>query len=115
MWITCIKTMSRQCYTDLLLTLQESIKDERQGKLPRGVLLQQGNAPVHLNQVTMHAVCDRGLKRLPHPPYFLDLALSAIINLFSKLKKELRGRSYVHDDELTLEGFCRKRGSAFYR
>ena len=52
------------------LALQESIKDdERKGKLWRGVLMQQYNTPVYINQVAMHAVCGDGCKLLPYPLY----------------------------------------------
>ena len=95
---------------------EESIKDERKGKLRHGVLLQQDNSPIHINQVFMHVVCNRGCKLPPHLPYFLDLAPCYYFR-FSKLKKEFRDHRYVDDNELTLalEEFCRECGSAFYR
>ena len=49
--------LSGQCSDDLLVMLQESIKDERKGKLCRRILLQQDNTPVLINQVAMYAVC----------------------------------------------------------
>ena len=109
-------TMNGQYYADLLVRLRESIKEKRRGKIRRGVLLQQDNAPVHSSKVAMQSVRDCGFERLPHPPYSPDLAPSDFF-LFSKLKKELRGQRYDDDDELMLavEGFCKGHDSAFYR
>ena len=56
--------MSGQLYADLLLMLQESIKDERQGKLRHRVFRRQENTPVHTNQFAMHTVYDHGFKLL---------------------------------------------------
>ena len=109
-------TMNGQYYADLLVRLRESIKEKRRGKIRRGVLLQQDNAPVHSSKVAMQSVRDCGFELLPHPPYSPDLAPSDFF-LFSKLKKELRGQRYDDDDELMLavEGFCKGHDSAFYR
>ena len=109
-------TMNGQYYADLLVRLRESIKEKRRGKIRRGILLQQDNAPVHSSKVAMQSVRDCGFELLPHPPYSPDLAPSDFF-LFSKLKKELRGQRYDDDDELMLaaEGFCKGHDSAFYR
>ena len=109
-------TMNGQYYADLLVRLRESIKEKRRGKIRRGVLLQQDNAPVHSSKVAMQSVRDCGFELLPHPPYSPDLAPSDFF-LFPKLKKELRGQRYDDDDELMLavEGFCKGHDSAFYR
>ena len=109
-------TMNGQYYADLLVRLRESIKEKRRGKIRRGVLLQQDNAPVHSSKVAMQSVRDCGFELLPNPPYSPDLAPSDFF-LFSKLKKELRGQRYDDDDELMLavEGFCKGHDSAFYR
>ena len=109
-------TMNGQYYADLLVRLRESIKEKRRGKIRRGVLLQQDNAPVHSSKVAMQSVRDCGFELLPHPPYSPDLAPSDFF-LFSKLKKELRGQRCDDDDELMLavEGFCKGHDSAFYR
>ena len=109
-------TMNGQYYADLLVRLRESIKEKRRGKIRRGVLLQQDNAPVHSSKLAMQSVRDCGFELLPHPPYSPDLAPSDFF-LFSKLKKELRGQRYDDDDELMLavEGFCKGHDSAFYR
>ena len=109
-------TMNGQYYADLLVRLRESIKEKRRGKIRRGVLLQQDNAPVHSSKVAMQSVRDCGFELLLHPPYSPDLAPIDFF-LFSKLKKELRGQRYDDDDELMLavEGFCKGHDSPFYR
>ena len=106
--------MSGQLYADLLLMLQESIKDERQGKLHQ-LLRRYDNTPVHIHQLTMHTVGDHGFKLRSRPPYFMDLVPSDYFP-FSKLEKEFRGKSCVNDSELTLadEQFCRECCSAVY-
>ena len=109
-------TMNGAYYANLLVELRESIKQKRRGKLRRGVLLQQDNAPVHTSQVAMLSVRDGEVEVLPHPPYPADLAPSNYY-LFSELKKELRGQRYDDDDELMLavEEFFREHDSTFYR
>ena len=49
--------------------LRQEIARKRRGKLAPGVLLLQGNAPVHTSQV---AVTDCGSEILTHPPIFSE-------------------------------------------
>ena len=63
------------------------------GRLTRGVLLLQDNAPAHTLQVAMAAATECGFEVLPHPPYSPDLAPSDSI-LFPKLKTNLHGRNF---------------------
>ena len=65
----------------------------KRGKLTRGVLLLQDNAPAHTLQVGMAAATECGFEVLPHPPYSPDLARSGFY-LFSRLKTNLRGRNF---------------------
>ena len=46
------------------------------GKLMKGVLLHQNNAPAHKSVVAMAAVCDCGFELNNYPPYYPDLASS---------------------------------------
>ena len=62
--------------------------------LSRGVRLLHDNAPVH----TAAAVKKCGFQEIEHPPYSPDLAPSNYY-LFSKLKKDLRGRKFDDDDD----------------
>src|SRR5258705_3368092 len=63
------------------------------------VHLLHDNAPVHTAAISKSAVRDCGLQELDHPPYSPDLAPSDYY-LFSKLKKDLRGRKFHSDEDL---------------
>lgn len=64
-----------------------------------GPLLLHDNAPAHVSHVAQGALRDFGFQQLPHPPYSLDLAPSDYY-LFGHLKKALRGRRFLSDEEL---------------
>jgi len=64
--------------------------------LSRGVRLIHDNAPVHTAAVAKAAVKECGFEEIEHPRYSPDLAPSDYY-LFSKLKKNLRGKKF--DDE----------------
>ena len=49
---------------------------KRPGKLTKGVLFHQDNAPTHKSVVAMAAVCDCDFGLVDHPPYSLDYFLS---------------------------------------
>lgn len=109
-------TMNGEYYASLLKRVRQSVKDKRRGKLRRGVLVQQDNAPVHTSQIAMHAVKECGFEVLPHPPYSPDLAPSDY-HLFPKLKKHLRGKRYSDDNELmdAVQAWSEGQNSDFYR
>ena len=67
--------------------------------LSRGVRLLHDNAPVHMAAVAKAAVKKCGFQEIEHPPYSPDLAPS-YCNLFTKLKKDLRGRKFDDDEEV---------------
>ena len=79
--------------------LRQEIKRKRRGKLTRGVLLLQDNAPAHKSQVAMTAATECKFEILPHPPYFPDMALSDFY-LFPKLKSHLRGTHYESNEDV---------------
>ena len=93
-------TMNGAYYGALLKRLRESIKEKRKGKLKRGVLLQQDNAPVHNSKVAIAAAKNCGFEIIPHPPYSPDLAPSDY-HMFGHLKKFLRGRRFEDDSDMT--------------
>ena len=62
------------------------------GKLRKGVLFHQNNAPAHKSVVAMAAVHDRGFEVVDHPPCSPDLAPSDYF-LFPNMKKTLLGSS----------------------
>ena len=82
------KTINGEYYAKLLRELRQAIKSKRSGKLTKGVLLHQDNAPAHNSLVAMSAVHDCGFELIDHPPYSPDLALSDNF-LFPNLKNIL--------------------------
>ena len=83
-------------YANLLGQLRTAIREKRQGKLSKGVLLQQDNARVHTCKVAMDAVERNGYEFIPHPAYLPDLAPSDFF-LFSNLKKDIHGLHFRSD------------------
>lgn len=92
-------TITGEYYARLLERLRQCIKEKRRGKLAKGVLLLQDNAPVHKSRIAMAALSKCGFENLDHPPYSPDLAPSDYY-LFPNLKRELRGRKFHTDDEV---------------
>lgn len=60
-------TVTGAYYSQLLRALRDAIKQKRRGKLTRGVLLLQDNAPAHTSQVAVVAASDCGFELVPHP------------------------------------------------
>ena len=58
--------------------LPQEIVKKRRGKLNRGVLLLQDNAPAHTSEIAMAAATKCSFVVVPHPPYMYssDLAHS---------------------------------------
>ncbi|GBP97691.1 Mariner Mos1 transposase [Eumeta japonica] len=69
--------------------------------LSRRVLFLQDNASVHTARISRQALKDTGFSEIDHPPYSPDLAPSDY-SLFSNLKKELRGRRFVDDNQMKM-------------
>ena len=86
-------------YANLLDQLITAIREKRQGKLSKGVLLQQDNARVHTCKVAMDAVERNGYGVIPHPAYSPDLSPSDFF-LFPNLKKDIRGLHFQSDEEV---------------
>ena len=68
------RTINGEYYAALLKQLRKEIKAKRPGKLTKGVLFHQDNAPAHKSVIAMAALHDCGFKLLDHPPYSPDLA-----------------------------------------
>ncbi|GBP96595.1 Mariner Mos1 transposase [Eumeta japonica] len=60
-----------------------------------------GNASVHSARVSRQALKDTGFSEIDHLPYSPDLAPSDYF-LFSNLRKELRGRRFVDDNQIKM-------------
>ena len=73
-WLIILSTVT--WYAGKLWRLCQESAKKKQGKLARGIMLLQDNAPAYRSQVNMSAVTDRGFEILPHPPYSSDMAPS---------------------------------------
>ena len=62
-------TITGVYYANLLDQLRTAIREKHQGKLSKGVLLQQDNARVHTCKVAMDAAEQNGYELIPHPAY----------------------------------------------
>ena len=86
-------------YANLLDQLRTSTAfcEKCQGKLCKGVLLQQDNAKVHNGKVAMDAVERNGYELIPHPAYSPNLAPG---DFFLFPKKNIRGCHFRSDEEV---------------
>uniref|UniRef100_A0A3Q0RMV0 Tc1-like transposase DDE domain-containing protein n=1 Tax=Amphilophus citrinellus TaxID=61819 RepID=A0A3Q0RMV0_AMPCI len=92
-------TINGEYFANLLKQLQKAIKSKRHGKLTKGVLFHQDNAPPHKSMVAMAAVRNCSFELVDHPPYSPNLAPSDYF-LFPSMKKHLAGKQYQTDDEV---------------
>ena len=92
--------------------MSESIKNQRRGKLRRGILLQHDNARPHTSAQTLAKIRELGFTVIPHPPS-PDLGFTVIPNppspdlapseywLFGAMKRPLRGKRYDNLQQLS--------------
>ena len=92
-------TITGVYYANLLDQLRTTIREKRQGKLSKGVLLQQNNVRVHTCKVAMDIVEPNRYELIPHPAYSPALAPSDFF-LFLNLKKDIRGLPFRSDEEV---------------
>ena len=92
-------TVNAAYYVSLLHKLCEANKEKRRGMLSHGVHLLHDNAPVHMAAVAKAAVKECGFEEIEHPSYSPNLATSDYY-LFSKLKKDLRGKKFDDVEEV---------------
>lgn len=78
--------MNGDYYAALLTKVRQVVVEKRRGKLAKGVLFLQDNAPVHTARVARRALGETGFEEINHPPYSPDLAPSGYF-IFSNLKK----------------------------
>ena len=109
------ETINGKYYAELLRELRQAIKSQRPGKLTKGVLLHQGNAPAHKSLVAMSAAHDCGFELIDHLPYSPDLAPLDYF-LFPNLKKNLAGKRYESDEDVifAVEDFFESQEENFY-
>ena len=92
-------TITGVYYANLLEQLRTAIREKRQDKLCKGVLLQPDNARVHTCKAAMDAVEQKGYELIPHPAFSPDQAPSDFF-LFPNLKKDIHGLHFWSDEEV---------------
>jgi len=95
------QTIKAEYYSSLLVQFKDILKEKRCGKLTKGVLFLHDNAPAHRALATKKKLAYPGFQCLDHPPYSPDLAPSDY-HLFPGLKKQLKGRHFSSDVEVTV-------------
>jgi len=90
-------TITGPYYADLIGKVLAALKENRRGKLRRGVLFHQDNAPAHTSSVALAAIRNAGFE-LHHPPYSPHLAPSDFY-VFPKLKEFMKGRKFANDED----------------
>jgi len=93
------RTITGTYYADLIGKCRAALKEKRRGKLRRGVLFHQDNAPAHTSSQAMTAIRNAGFELLRHPSYSPDLAPSDFY-LFPKLKEFMKGWRFRDDDDV---------------
>jgi len=83
----------------VLVKLKDILKEKSRGKVTKEVLFLHDNAPAHRALATQKKLAYLGFQCLVHPLYSPDLAPSDY-NLFSGLKKQMKGRHFSSDAEV---------------
>ena len=91
-----METINAEYYSSLLVQLKDILKEKRRGKVTKGVLFLQDNAPAHRALATQKKLAYLGFQCLDHPPSSPDMALSHY-HLFPGLKEQLKGRHFSSD------------------
>jgi len=94
------QTINVEYYSSLLVQLKDILKEKRRGKVTKGVLFLHDIALAHQAVATQKKLAYLGFQCLDHPLYFLDLAPSDY-HLFPGLKRQLKGRHFSSDMEVT--------------
>jgi len=76
------------------------LKEKCHRKVTKGVLFLHDNAPAHRALATQKKLASLGFHCLDHPSYSPDLAPSDY-HLFPGLKKQLKGRHFSSDVEVS--------------
>ena len=87
------RTINGAYYAAEMRRLRQEIARKRRGKLTRGVLLLQDNAPAHTSQVIITASTECGFEVLPHLPHSPDMVPSDFY-LFPKLNSNFCGTQF---------------------
>ena len=108
-------TITGPYYADLIGKVRAALKEKRRGKLHRGVLFHQDNAPAHTSSEALAAIRNAGFELLRHPPYSPDLAPSDFY-LFPKLKEFMKGSRFADDEDVicTANGWLEDQEQQFF-
>ena len=93
------QTINTKYYSSLLVQLKDILKEKHHGKVIKGVLFLH-SAPVHQALATQKKLAYLGFQYFDHPPYSPDLAPSDY-HLLPGLKKQLKGRHFLSDAEVS--------------
>jgi len=92
-YLTKGQTINGKYYSSLLVQLKDVLKENRRGKVTRGVLFLHDNAPAHWALATQKKLAYLGFQCLDHPLYSPDLAPSDY-HLFSRLKETIESSPF---------------------
>ena len=108
-------TITRAYCDDLLIQQRENIKQILRGKLTRGVLFYQDNAPTATSTATIAAITKCGFQLVERTPYSPDFG-PCDYYFFPKIKKEVPGHHFARDDDAmnAVDHFLRDLNSVFY-
>lgn len=109
-------TINKEYYSEELKQLREELKRKHRGKLSKGVLLLQDNAPPHTAQLSVTTASQSGFELLHHPAYSPDLAPSDFY-LFPLLKESLRGKKFENNEDVigAVESFLDEKDPDFFK
>jgi histone-lysine N-methyltransferase SETMAR len=88
------KTVSQQCYLEVLTRLQESVWRKRPEIWLDKWFLHRGNALAHDALRVRKFLAKKSIIKMDHPPYSPDLAPCNFL-LFPKLKQALKGQRFA--------------------
>jgi histone-lysine N-methyltransferase SETMAR len=110
------RTITGAYYSELLNKLHKKIREKRRGKLAKGVLFLQDNAPAHKSFNALQKLHEIGFELIDHPPYSPDLAPSDYY-LFPKLKKHLKGAKFSTNNEVicAVENWFADQDTVFFK
>ena len=94
------QTVNAEYYLSLLVQLKDILKKKLRGNFNKGGLFLHDNAPAHQALATQKKLTYLGFHCLDHSAYSPDLAPSDY-HLFPGLKKQLKGRHFSSDAEVT--------------
>ena len=81
------RTITGECYSNLLIRLDEKICEKRPGLQKKKIIFHQDNAPANKSVLAMGKLRDLYYELLEHPPYSPDLAPSDLNEIADELAR----------------------------